>query len=356
MTNPQSSIPRPPNHVILRFSRLAVILTAVPFLSGCGRSNGPTTTATDLPTASVRLEAIQPLRLPITEDVVGTVKSRHAADIAAKISGRILELPVVLGQTVEEGDLLVAMDSREIRARLERAEVDQRQAETDYRRIESLQQTGAATQSEKDSATSRYHSARAAVAEANAMLEDARITAPIRGVVARKAVDLGDLAMPGQLLLRLEDPKNLRFETDLPASLLDRLPAGATLPVRIDGVRAPLDGKVIEIAPVADPATRSFHVKLDLPPTPGLRAGQFGRVAVPMAEGDFLVVPPEALVTRGQLDLLFVAVDGKARMRIVRTGRMLAEGIEILAGLNAGERIVVENAAGMIDGQPVSPR
>jgi RND family efflux transporter MFP subunit len=160
--------------------------------------------------------------------------------------------------------------------------------------------------------------------------------------------------MPGQLLLRIEDPRTLRMEVDIPGSLQERVQAGVIFPVRIDGINVPLEGKVTEIAPVADPATRSLRVKLDLPPTPWLRPGQFGRVAVPLAEAEFMVVPRSALVARGQLDLLFVAVEGKARMRIVRTGRVLPEGIEILAGLSPGESIVVENAEGLIDGQPLS--
>jgi len=336
---------------------LAAVLSTLPFLFGCGRSHTPASgTAVDLPTATVRIEAVQRRGLPTTEEVVGTVQSRHAVDIAAKISGRILELPVVLGQTVEEGDLLVAMDSQEIQARLEQAGVALRQAETDHRRVESLLGTGAATPAEFDNAVSRVHSARAAVAESKALLGHARITAPMRGVVARRNVDPGDLAMPGQLLLRLEDPVNLRLEADVPASLFERVPSDAQLEVRVTGVLEPIPGRVTEIAPVADPATRSLRVKLELPPTPGLRAGQFGRVAVPLADAEIIVVPPTSILARGQLDIVFVVEQDQARMRIVRLGRERPEGIEILAGLEAGESIVVENPAGLVDGQPLLAR
>jgi membrane fusion protein, multidrug efflux system len=334
-----------------------VLLALTALLSGCGRPHAPTTaTAADLPPASVRLETIQARSLPVTEEVVGTVQSRHSVDIAAKVSGRILELPVVLGQSVKQGDLLVAIDSEDIRARLEQAEVALRQAEIDYRRADSLRQTGAATQAEQDAATSRFHSARAAVTEARAMLEHARISAPIDGAIARKEAQLGDLAMPGQLLLRLEDPLHLRLEAEVPNSLLDRVQTAASLPVRIDGISELLEGRVAEIAPVANPTTRSLRVKLDLPATPGLRPGQFGRVGIPLAEVESLVVPRSALTQRGQLDFVFVAVDGRARLRIVRTGRPLNGGIEILAGLHSGETVVVEDAAGLTDGQPLRPR
>ena len=353
-----STTNKPSNWQLLRhLSTPGVLMALATLLSGCGRSHPPASTATaDLPPASVRLETIQSRTLPVTEEAVGTVKSRHSADIAAKVSGRILELPVTLGQSVKQGDLLLAIDSEDIRARLEQAEVALRQAEIDYRRADSLRQTGAATQAEQDAATSRFHAARAAVTEARAMLEYARIVAPIDGVIARKDAEPGDLAMPGQLLLRLEDPLQLRLEAAIPNSLLDRVQPAAILPVRIDGINEPLEGRVAEIAPVADPATRSLRVKLDLPATPGLRPGQFGRVGIPLAEVDSLVVPASAITQRGQLDLVFVAIDGRAQLRIVRPGRRLAGGIEILAGLNSGETIVVEDAAGLTDGQRLRPR
>ena len=342
---------------ILHVSLFGVALAVAPLLSGCGRPHAPPAATEDSrPAVSLRVQTIQTRKLPRNEEVVGTVRTRHSADIAAKVSGRIIELPVHLGQTVKEGDLLVAVDTQEIQARLEQAEVALRQAELDYRRLDKLRQSGAATPSEHDLALSRFHSARAAVAEAKALLDHARITAPMSGVVAHKDADLGDLAMPGRRLLRLEDPLNLRLEADVPDSLFAKVKSGAMLPVRVDGVDEPLEGKVIEIAPVADPTTRTLRVKLDLPSIPGLRAGQFGRVAVPVADAEFLIVPANALVTRGQLEMLFVAVDGKAQMRIVRTGRALADGVEILAGLSSGESIVVENTAGLTDGQPLAPR
>ena len=340
-----------------RLSDFGFLLLLAPLLTGCGPKHGSApATAALLPAAAVRVETIALRKLPLTEAVVGTVKSRQAADIEAKVSGRITSLPVVLGQVVKEGDLLVALATQEIQARLEQAEAALRQAEIDSQRVGKLRQGGAATQSEVDSVTYRHQSAQAAVAEAKALLAYARITAPIGGVVARKDADVGDLAMPGRPLLRLEDPTHLRLEAEVPGSVLARLKPGDTLAVRVDAVGAQIQGKVAEIAPVADPATRSVRVKLDLPETPGLLPGQFGRVAVPLAEAEFLVVPAAAVVQRGQLEIVFVAREGRAQLRLVRTGRQMDGGVEILSGLSAGEAVVVDGAAGLLDGQPLTTR
>jgi RND family efflux transporter MFP subunit len=339
----------------IRHSSFVIAVAAL--LAGCSKPHEPAPhAAASLPAASVRTEAIQLRKLPLTEEVVGTVRPKQAVEIEAKISGRITALPVALGQTVKEGELLVSIAAQEVEARLEQAQAASRQAETDFNRVSKLQQTGAATQSELDAATNRKLGASAAVAEAEAMLSFARITSPISGVVARKDAETGDLAMPGKPLLRLENPANLRLEADVPASVLGRVKIGDAMAVRIEAAGAELQGKVVEISPVADPSTRSVRVKLDLPETKGLLPGQFGRLAVPTAETELLLVPPGALVRRGQLDLLFVSREGKVQMRIVRVGPTRTEGVEILAGLNAGEAVVVEGATALTDGQPLQNR
>jgi len=249
------------------------------------------------------------------------VRSRLAVEIEPKVHGRITELPVRLGQTVKEGDLLVTLASDEVAARVGQAEAALRQAETDFQRVTRCRHPAPPCRRNSTAPRFRLEGARASAAEAKAMLAYARITAPINGVVARKDAEVGDLAMPGKTLLRLEDPAHLRLEAEVPDSVLARVPTGAKLPVRIDSLGLALEGEVVEIAPLADVATRSVRVKLDLPATPGLRSGQFGRLAVPVAEADRLIVPTSAVVQRGQLDLVFVARDGRAQMRLVRPGR-----------------------------------
>ena len=117
----------------------------------------------------------------------------------------------------------------------------------------------------------------------------------------------------------------------MPNLLASHVLPDAKLTVRVDTQADPITGTVAEISPTADPASRTVRMKVDLPETARLRSGQFGRLAVPVGEAAFLFVPPQALIRRGQLEILFVAADGKAQMRLVRTGKETAQGIEILA-------------------------
>jgi RND family efflux transporter MFP subunit len=225
------------------------------------------------------------------------------------------------------------------------------QAKRDFDRQKQLISSNATTRQDFDTADARVKVSTAAVREAETMMSYAQVTAPFDGVVTRKLADVGDLAMPGKPLLEIEAPTSLRFEADLPEAILDRVKLGEKMAVRLAKV---IEGTVSEISPVADPVSRTFNVKLDLPPTEGLRTGQFGRVSVPVAEVKLLLVPQSAVLKRGQMELIFIAKDGKAALRLVKTGKTLEDRIEVLSGLEEGEQIIVSETTQLIDGQPVT--
>jgi RND family efflux transporter MFP subunit len=188
------------------------------------------------------------------------------------------------------------------------------------------------------------------------MLGYTKIIAPFDGVITRKLADVGDLATPGRPLLELDDPKALRFEADLPEGLIARVQLGAKLEVRAATRDAAIHAVVGEIAPVADPASRTFNVKLDLPANTGLRAGQFARVTVPVGESKALRAPVSAVTRRGQMELVFVVADQRAQLRLVKTGKRIGDEVELVSGVSAGEQVVAEGASQLRDGQPVEAK
>ncbi|HEU0011459.1 MAG TPA: efflux RND transporter periplasmic adaptor subunit, partial [Verrucomicrobiae bacterium] len=115
-------------------------------------------------------------------------------------------------------------------------------------------------------------------------------------------------------------------------------------------------GVVSEIAPVADPASRTFNVKLDLPANAGLRAGQFARVTIPVGETRALRLPLSAVVQRGQMELVFVAENRHAQLRLVKTGKRIGNAVELVSGVTVGEQVVVEGASRLRDGQPIEAK
>ncbi len=321
-------------------------------LLGCGHKSAPPT-APPLPAATVRAETVERQTRVATEEVVGTVRARLRSVIEAKVSGRIEQLPVVPGQPVNTGALLVTIDAREVQARYDQAVAVRQQAENDLKRLTTLFAQQILSQAEFDNALARSRVAAAGVIEAEAMLGYTKVTAPFAGVITRKHADVGDLATPGKPLLEMEDSTVLRLEADVPEAVVGRLKLGDPCPVRVAALEPELAGVVTEIAPAADPSSRTFLVKLDLPPVAGLRAGQFGRMAMPVGETTALRVAATAVVQRGQMEMVFVVHAGKAQLRLVKTGKRIGAAIELVSGVEANETVVVENAAGLVDGQPL---
>ena len=301
--------------------------------------------------ASVETLVVTHASRPVTEEVVGSVRTRLRSTIEAKVSGRISELPVTLGQKVQSGDLLAKIDAREMQARLEQAEAQSDQANRDLDRVRILAGKQVASKQELESAEARARVAEAALREARTMLGYVNVTAPFDGIVSRRLAEVGDLAAPGKPLLEIEDRGELRFEADVPEALIGMVNAGDKIEVSIPAIRQIFPATIGEVSPTADATSRTFLIKLDLPASPELRAGQFGRAAVPVGEAKSLRIPAAAIVKRGQMEIVFVNDSGKARLRLVRTGKIFPDGVEILSGLSEGDTVVLTNPAALVDGQ-----
>ncbi|HEX2855300.1 MAG TPA: efflux RND transporter periplasmic adaptor subunit [Opitutaceae bacterium] len=336
-------------------SRLAfsALLVATVLAAGCRKSETPPASES-LPSVAVRSVVVGSAARAAHEEVVGTVQSRLRAAIEPKISARIESLLVSPGQAVKAGDLIAQLDAREIQARLDQALALREQAVRELERARTLLRQQSTAQSEFDLVQARERVSLGVLNEASAMLGYTKVVAPFAGVVTRKLADVGDLATPGKPIAEMEDPRALRFEADVPEALIGRVGLGNQLAVRIGAAAAAIEGAVVELAPVANPSSRTFLVKLDLPASENLRSGQFGRVLVPVGETRSIQVPVSALVVRGQLETVFVVEKQIAQLRLVRTGRRTDTEVELLSGLVAGESVVIEGAENLRDGQPVT--
>jgi RND family efflux transporter MFP subunit len=169
--------------------------------------------------------------------------------------------------------------------------------------------------------------------------------------VTRKWVDAGDQAAPGKPLVDIEDPSRLQLEADVPEAIASSIKHDVRMTIRVGQSPGNLSGIVAEIAPIADPTSRTFRVKLDLPASPGLMSGQFARLIVPVGEKTSMRVPTPAVVQRGQMEILFVVENQHARLHLVKTGQRVNDEVEILSGLDSGDLVVVDNPKQLVDGQ-----
>jgi RND family efflux transporter MFP subunit len=288
------------------------------------------------------------------ETAVGTVTSRKETIISSKVPAHVKKVHVRPGTKVVAGDLLIELDDRDLRAKLGQvksgltaAQASQKQAESSYDRYRNLLKSGAATRSEFEAAEAQFETATAKVLEAeqtlqelSVMLDYTEIRAPYSGIVVDKMIDKGTLAAPGIPLIRLEDPDQLRLEVFVPESRRNSIDIGKTLMIRIDTVDKDIPGKVDEVVPSSDPRSRSFLVRITMAPDPDIQTGMFGRCYLPVERKRMILVERDAIYRVGQLEMVRVLDNDRPETRLIRTGMIFDDRIEILSGLEPGELVL----------------
>ncbi|MDX2036993.1 MAG: efflux RND transporter periplasmic adaptor subunit [Isosphaeraceae bacterium] len=306
--------------------------------------------------ADAVLGTVTQIRRPRRESAVGTIRAVHEAVVASKILARVEEVRVKAGQEVKQGDVLVVLDKADLKSRIEQglsaetaAKAKFDQAELELARAERLRARESITQSELDQASTAMKSSRAELERARQSVEEARIIeayatirAPMSGRVIDKKVNAGDTVTPGQMLLTMYDPSRMQMIATVRESLAMELKVGQSVPARLDSLGYDCAATVSEIVPEAQAESRSFQVKVTGECPPNVYSGMFGRIFIPLEDEEVLVVPPAAIRKVGQLDEVdVVAHDDIIQRRSIQVGRKLEQGVEVLSGLKAGERVVL---------------
>jgi RND family efflux transporter MFP subunit len=352
---------------------IGLFLTAVFLLPGCGGDIEPGTTPGQAPLIKgLPLVTLAASPLPSTEAFVGTVESRDRGILSARIAGRVSRVAVKAGDAVKKGELLLLISDNEAGDRLQEAvaalaeargnlasaQARLELAEKTFGRYKRLFANEAVTPQEMDRVAADLELARQGRASATAAVRRAeeardaaqvtssytRVIAPYDARVAAREIEEGSTVMPGSPLLTLDRLGSWRVRAEIPESFSGKITEGSSLSVNIPALGRTLTGKVSEIVPAADPRSRTFQIKVDLGPEPGLSAGLFARIATSFGDQEALLVPAAALVTRGQLTGVYVVIDGILHYRLVKTGRPVGDKVEILSGLKAGETIVAADA------------
>ncbi len=326
-----------------------MLALALALASGCSRNadSAPKVSALTLP---VHVTTVALTVAPQTQPVAGTLRPFEHATLAAKITGTVATADLAVGRTVQAGEILVTIQAGELDARVGQAQAALDQAQREFDREQALETKGAATTDAVQAADDRRRETRATLQEAEAMLGYTRIAAPFAGVVTRDLIKPGDLATPGSPLFELEGVDRLRAEVQVPESLPQ--PAlGAMLVVQVGNDSLP--GKLAELSPAADPLSRTRLAKNDLPAAAPARSGEFVRVLWPAGNRSAMLVPASAVQVFGQMERVFVVTAGQAHLRIVKTGAREGEWVQVSAGLDAGETVVITPSIVLRDGSPV---
>lgn len=333
------------------------LLVAIALLAGCGPKEEPVTpvvSALSQKTVQASVVEVKPTTVPIRVEVTGQVAPIFQATLSSRIQGTIDTLLVREGSKVSKGQRLIQLDSRDLQAELARANAEIENAKAHLDRMNQLYAQDAVSKQEMENATRAYRVAEANRKAVEAQLSYTVVRAPFDGVITEKNVEAGELASPGQPLLKMEDPRRLRLEATVAEGDLKSVFNGANISVVIDALGGDvLIGRVSQILPAGDPRTHTFMVKVDLPNHPGLKTGMFGRFQLDKGVTSTMLVPSTAVVERGELSSLYaVGADRIARLRWVKLGRRFDKYVEILSGVNEGERVLADGSRG-VDGATV---
>lgn len=297
---------------------------------------------------------IKPLQIAGEVTVSGSVVSREGAKISARISGNILEVLFEAGDTVTKNQELIKIESKEAQEReaqakaaLESASADRLKAERDLERFRPLLEKQAISKKEFDDTTARYEvasakeeQAKAALSEAGTVLSYSVVRAPFDGMVSEKFVNPGDLVVTGKPLLSMYTAGSSELAVPVGEQYAPFLKVGAAVKVKLPSIDLDQESSIREIVPQRDERTRTIMVKAPLKDVQGLVPGLYGTLTFMTGLSQIIQIPKTALSVVGQLETVRVLENGKIQVRYVKTGRSMNDKIEVLSGLNPGEKVV----------------
>ena len=308
--------------------------------------------------------------VPRTVMATGTLEAQNAVEVSTRMMGHVREITVREGETVTAGQCLVRIDDTDMMARKTQAEAAIAEAtavlanaETNLSRFERLYAENSVSKAQldevrtgRDRAAAGLKRAQAGLTEVEVHLGYLRITAPTDGTVTRRLVDPGDMANPGMPLVMLEQTGTMKVRAGLAEQDVDLVDVGAEVKVKVTSLdQAVYTVPVARILPAANPMSRTFDLEAYLPNQDGrLKSGMFARVEVPVGSREAVLVPTEALHTRGQLTGVWIVDDNAtAHLRWIRTSRAIGDETEVVSGLQGGETIVLRADLPLVEGDKV---
>ena len=294
-----------------------------------------------------------------TYSVEGMVEATRQSTVSAQISGRIKEINFDVGDHVNKGQVILRIDERETaqalagsNAQVLQAQATMQNAKATYERSKQLFEQKFISQSALDKAEADYQVARAQAAASEAGAGQASLShgystvvAPYSGVVAARLVEVGEMVMPGKPMMIGFDPAELRVVVSVPQYKLPDIGTHPKAMVEVPSLSRWVKAASTTVQPLADARTHSTQVRVNLPANEaGLYPGMFVRAHFVVGRANRLVIPASAVLHRSEVVAVYVVGEkGGATLRQVRLGEATTDGaIEVLAGLNPGERVALD--------------
>jgi membrane fusion protein (multidrug efflux system) len=334
---------------------VVLALLAGGLLAACGKQASSDGKAVDRPVA-VTATVVRPQSIHDSVQALGTAQAQESVTITAKVSDVVTRLAFDSGQRVRAGQLLADMNSRAQQADVAAAEAALRDAEQQLRRGQELADQQLVARGQLDTLRANRDAAAAAVQARRASVADRAITAPFAGVLGLRQVSLGALVSPGTVITTLDDDRTIKLDFTLPEAALSAVAVGQSIDAGSDawpGVE--FSGRIANIDSRVDPETRAIRVRAELPNPDGrLRPGMLLRVQVQLPSRGALMLPELAVQQEAEQSAVFRIVGDTAHLVPVTLGTRQQGRVEVVAGLKAGDRVVVEGTVKLHDGSRVT--
>ena len=339
--------------------RIALVtgwLLAALLLSACGNGNGTDKKGGGNSPATVTTTVLQPSPWSDTIDAIGTAHAKESVTLTAKVSETVQRVEFDSGDPVHAGQVLVTLSNAADVAGLDEAAANYRNAEQQFERQQGLVARQLIAASALDTLRAARDAAKAHMDQLRSGLADRVITAPFDGVLGLRQVSPGSLVTPGTVIATLDDVSLIKLDFSVPERELPALAEGEPVIARSEAYpEQAFDGTITSLDSRVDPVTRSITVQAQIAnPERKLRPGMLLDVAVQRPPRTALQVPELALQQIGAQAFLFrVGADDKVEQVPVTIGARRPGSVEIVSGVQAGDRVVVEGTVKLHPGSKI---
>jgi membrane fusion protein (multidrug efflux system) len=311
------------------------------------------------PPPGLPVEAVEVAITPATRELsaVGTLQSNESVVIATEIAGRVSEIGFAEGEKARQGQVLLRLDPSVLAAERDRAKASLVLSEANIKRAEILLKDQAIAERERDEAYAQWRLDEANLRLTEAQLAKTVIRAPFEGLLGLRKVSIGGYLRPGDAIITLDDIDPIKADFRVPEVFADQVKIGQSIQLTVDAVAGrAFTGKVYAIAPQIDESGRSVLLRARVGNEKGvLRPGMFARVNLVLEErAGALMVPEEALIAQGELQLVYKVVDGKVEAAQVKIGLRQKGRVEITEGLQPGDTVITAGQMKVRPGMPVT--
>ena len=344
----------------MKFLYTSLLFLAVLSVTSCGSSSSKKS-VDQTPAVAVTVSSADATSNSPFLTASGKIEAVNSASLSTRMMGFVNKVHVNVGQKVSKGQLLISINNADLSAKkaqttagITEAQAAFNNAEKDYERFQNLFAKNSASQKELDDQRARYEMAKARLEGARQMKNEVEsqfayvdLRAPFNGVITNRYIDEGDMANPGAPLISVEGPGSFEITASVPEREISKIKSGAEVQVLVKSLDIQLPGTITEVSTSARNTGGQYLVKVVLDKTDsGILSGMYATVQFPVeksVDATALLVPKDAIVHRGELTGIYtVSQSNTAILRWLRLGRTFGDMVEVLSGLSADEKYIID--------------